>query len=171
MFIIFIAITYGIVEMIKIFLKEKAKDFIPLYALIIGTITSILCAIVDAELLPTSNFLETTIYGSMCGLSSTGTHQILKHLQRYFTSKVTPPSNIFQNLKNIILGTKKATKQEAETLNNSINQSQNNELTEISQTLQEKPPTNIQISNTARTNTNINNLNNFLETTKTNIEL
>ena len=79
--IIFIAITYGIIEMFKIFIKSKYEHFIPLFACCIGIIIAILTYIFAPNLLyENCSILASVIIGLCCGLSATGWHQMLLHL-------------------------------------------------------------------------------------------
>ncbi len=87
-YLILIALCFGIIEMIKIFTTEKINNFIPVFALITGVIISTACYITSRELLPEQiTFFENLIAGILCGLSATGLHQLLINLHKHLTNK------------------------------------------------------------------------------------
>lgn len=77
-------ITYWVIEIIKYTSNnsEKFKRFIPLTALILGTILGVGCFYLVPNIVPATNVFIALVIGASSGLTATGTNQIFKQLNK-----------------------------------------------------------------------------------------
>lgn len=86
--LIIMTMAYGFVEILKTSLKnERFKSLIPALSAGFGAILGLIIHFCVPQLTPNSNFVEALIVGICSGLSSTGTHQISKQLQKFKQNK------------------------------------------------------------------------------------
>ena len=80
---VIIVAVYLLLELYKqIFKNEKAKNFIPIVAGILGIGFGILLYFVYPAMIPAENIVNAIIVGLVSGLGATGTNQIVKQLQK-----------------------------------------------------------------------------------------
>lgn len=81
---IIVAIVYMIIEVYKeiTYNREKAKRMIPLIALCLGIILSVIGYVFSPEMLPADNILMAIFVGGASGLAATGTNQVFKQLKK-----------------------------------------------------------------------------------------
>lgn len=92
--LILVTVVYGIVEMAKIFFKDRLKHFVPIISIGLGMIITLLTYIFEPGTIPyAENFLDALVVGASCGLSSTGCNQILKHVDLSIQEKKLSKTN------------------------------------------------------------------------------
>lgn len=81
---VIIVAVYLLLELYKQIFKnnEKAKNFIPIVAGILGIGFGILLYFVYPSMIPAENIVNAIIVGLVSGLGATGTNQIVKQLQK-----------------------------------------------------------------------------------------
>lgn len=78
------AIVYWVMNLLKYTFdnNEKFKKLIPITAAILGAILGGLCFYALPSIIPTDNVLIAIVIGGASGLTATGSHQILKQLEK-----------------------------------------------------------------------------------------
>lgn len=116
--------------MIKIFVSEKFEHFIPIIALCVGVVVCLLCYVFAKDILPEdTTFMDNLLKGVLCGLSSTGVHQLLTHqnthIQNKKKNKQQPKSKVV-DLKPINFNNYEQANTKVQNLNNYTNSMQVN---------------------------------------------
>ena len=90
--LIIMTMSYGLIEILKTSLKnEKFMALIPAITASFGAVLGLLIHFWVPQLTPHTNFLESLIVGILSGLSSTGTHQISKQIQKFKNPTTNSP--------------------------------------------------------------------------------
>lgn len=78
------AIVYWVVNLLKYTFNnsEKFKRFIPITAAILGAVLGVVCFYTLPEIVPADNVLIAIVIGGASGLTATGSHQIIKQLNK-----------------------------------------------------------------------------------------
>lgn len=81
---VIIVVVYLILEVYKSIIKgnEKAKNFIPLIAAVLGGALGVLLYFVFPTIINTDNVINAIVTGVVSGLGATGTNQVVKQLQK-----------------------------------------------------------------------------------------
>lgn len=77
-------VVYVLIEILKKMVNnnEKFLKFIPLIALVLGSISGAICYFFIPNIIPASNLVVSIIIGAASGLAATGTNQVIKQLTK-----------------------------------------------------------------------------------------
>ena len=77
-------VVYWVINLLKYTFNnsEKFKRFIPLTAAVLGSLIGVLCFYIVPSIIPADNPLIALVIGAASGLTATGSHQLLKQLEK-----------------------------------------------------------------------------------------
>ena len=80
---VIIVVVYLLLELYKaIFKSDKAKNFIPVFAGVLGAICGVVLYYIFPDMIAAENFVNAIVIGVVSGLGATGTNQIVKQMQQ-----------------------------------------------------------------------------------------
>lgn len=79
-----VAVVYWVINLLKYTFNnsEKFKRYIPITTAILGAIFGVVCFYALPSIIPTDNVLIAIVIGGASGLTATGSHQIMKQLEK-----------------------------------------------------------------------------------------
>jgi hypothetical protein len=77
-------IVYWVINLLKYTFNnsEKFKRLIPITAAILGAVLSVICFYAIPKIVPADNVLIAIVIGGASGLTATGSHQLIKQLEK-----------------------------------------------------------------------------------------
>ena len=77
-------VVYWIINLLKYTFNnnERFKRLIPIIATLLGVVLGVICYFGLPSIVPADNVLIATIIGGSSGLTATGSHQLLKQLEK-----------------------------------------------------------------------------------------